>query len=53
MLGEQPTFEPCREVRAALSREVEKLDDKLRDLGESRQIVSSYLQSLEPARDTP
>jgi DNA-binding transcriptional MerR regulator len=53
MLGEQPTFEPCREVRAALSREVEKLDDKLRDLGESRQIVSSYLQSLESARDAP
>ncbi|KLD74856.1 MerR family transcriptional regulator [Xanthomonas hyacinthi] len=46
MLGDQPTFAPCREVRAALHREVEKLDEKLRGLSESRKIVKSYLHGL-------
>jgi len=48
MSGDQPTFEPCSEVRAALHREAEKLDEKLRDLRESRQIVQGYLRSLTP-----
>ncbi|WP_438391773.1 MerR family transcriptional regulator [Caballeronia sp. DA-9] len=48
MLDEPPRFEPCGAVRAALQQEVDKLDDKLRDLGESRQLVSGYLHSLEP-----
>jgi len=46
MFGEQPRFKPCNAVRAALRREVERLDSKLRDLGESRQLVASYLEGL-------
>ncbi|KVS41305.1 MerR family transcriptional regulator [Burkholderia vietnamiensis] len=48
MLGDQPIFEPCREVRTALHREVETLDEKLRDLSESRKIIKSYLHGLAP-----
>lgn len=48
ILDNQPRFEPCKEVRAALRQEVEKLDEKLRDLGESRQIVASFLSGVEP-----
>ncbi|PWC18869.1 MerR family transcriptional regulator [Brenneria corticis] len=47
ILDNQPRFEPCKEVRAALRQEVEKLDEKLRDLGESRQIVASFLNGVE------
>lgn len=47
ILDNQPRFEPCKEVRAALRQEVEKLDEKLRDLGESRQIVASFLSGVE------
>lgn len=47
ILDNQPRFEPCKEVRAALRREVEKMDEKLRDLGESRQIVANFLNGVE------
>lgn len=47
ILDNQPRFEPCKEVRAALRQEVEKLDERLRDLGESRTIVASFLNSVE------
>ncbi|ATE58737.1 MerR family transcriptional regulator [Thauera sinica] len=49
MRGDQPAFEPCQEVRDALRQEVEKLDEKLRDLTESRRIVASYLDGLKTA----
>lgn len=47
ILDNQPRFEPCQQVRAALRQEVEKLDERLRDLGESRQIVASFLNGVE------
>lgn len=47
ILDNQPRFEPCPEVRAALREEVGKLDEKLRDLSESRRIVASFLNDVE------
>lgn len=46
VLGIKPVFHPCAEARAALQREVEKLDVKLRDLGESRRVVASLLNAI-------
>ncbi|TCL03131.1 MerR family transcriptional regulator [Sodalis ligni] len=42
-----PRFEPCREVRAALRYEVDKLDEKLHNLEESRKIVAGFLNDVE------
>ncbi|WP_110650367.1 MerR family transcriptional regulator [Salinicola peritrichatus] len=50
ILDNQPRFHPCREVRAALRREVEKLDEKLHDLGESRRIVAGFLDGVDGDR---
>lgn len=50
MLDNQPRFEPCMEVRAALRQEVDKLDERLRDLRESRKIVTSFLDGVEAER---
>ncbi|MFC3285977.1 MerR family transcriptional regulator [Litchfieldella rifensis] len=47
ILDDQPIFDPCLEVREALHKEVENLDRKLRDLKESRKIISGYLRSLD------
>ncbi|EPC02632.1 hypothetical protein L861_09825 [Litchfieldella anticariensis FP35 = DSM 16096] len=47
ILDDQPIFDPCLEVRAALHKEVENLDRKLRDLKESRKIIAGYLRSLD------
>ncbi|WP_353191176.1 MerR family transcriptional regulator [Pandoraea pnomenusa] len=44
------TFQPCDDVREVLRREIDKLDAKLRDLGESRQIVASFLSGIEAAQ---
>ncbi len=49
ILDNQPRFVPCREVRAALRQEVEKLDEKLHNLAESRKIVASFLDGVEVA----
>ncbi|NDL63007.1 MerR family transcriptional regulator [Acerihabitans arboris] len=49
ILDNQPRFVPCNEVRAALRREVEKMDERLRDLGESRLIVAGFLDGVEAA----
>ncbi len=46
MRGDQPAFEPCQEIVDALRHEIEILDEKLRDLGESRSIVAGYLDGL-------
>lgn len=40
-------FDACDEIRATLHHEIDKLDDKLRGLAESRRIVASYLEGLE------
>lgn len=42
-------FMPCDEIRATLHQEVEKLDEKLRGLRESRRIVASFLKGLDAA----
>ncbi|OEZ62516.1 MerR family transcriptional regulator [Duganella sp. HH105] len=46
VLGIKPVFHPCAQARAALQHEVEKLDVKLRDLGESRRVVASLLNAI-------
>lgn len=47
MIDGQPAFEPCQDVRDALRHEVRKLDEKLRDLGQSRRIVANFLRAVE------
>jgi DNA-binding transcriptional MerR regulator len=47
VLGAKPVFHPCAAARAALRREVEKLDVKLHDLGESRRVVASLLHAVD------
>ncbi|MGK8206300.1 MerR family transcriptional regulator [Burkholderia cenocepacia] len=47
VLGVKPVFHPCAEARAALRREAEKLDVKLRALGESRRVVASLLRAVD------
>ncbi|MGF6959922.1 MerR family transcriptional regulator [Paraburkholderia youngii] len=47
VLGAKPVFHPCAEARAALRREVEKLDVKMRDLGESRRVVASLIKAID------
>jgi len=48
--GDGAAFQPCDDVRDILRGEVEKLDAKLRDLGESRHIVASFLSDIEPTQ---
>ncbi len=40
------SFQACDEIREALRHELTSLDRKLADLGESRRIVASYLDTL-------
>ncbi|CAN7390581.1 MerR family transcriptional regulator [Trinickia sp. LjRoot230] len=47
VLGTKPVFHPCAEARSALRREVEKLDAKLRHLGESRRVIASLLRAID------
>src|SRR4051812_19175218 len=41
--GNRPHFTPCAELRAILQQEVETLDSRIRELGESRRILAGYL----------
>lgn len=55
ILDDQPIFDPCLEVSETLHKEVEKLDQKILNLKESRKIISGYLRSLDqrsPAAST-
>jgi DNA-binding transcriptional MerR regulator len=47
VLGAKSVFHPCADARAALRREVEKLDAKLHDLGESRRVIESLLHAID------
>ena len=47
MRPDQAGFERCDEVRDALRRELDKLDQKLHELGESRSIVARFLESID------
>jgi len=52
MLDNEPHFAPCKAVQAALRKEVEKLDDKLRELNHSRKIIASFLDRVEAEADS-
>jgi DNA-binding transcriptional MerR regulator len=47
VLGEKPVFHPCVEARALLRGEVEKLDVRLRELSETREVVARLLNSVD------
>ncbi|MGU7842433.1 MerR family transcriptional regulator [Burkholderia sp. AW33-5] len=47
VLGEKPVFHPCAQGRALLRSEVEKLDVKLRELSETREVVVSLLKAID------
>jgi DNA-binding transcriptional MerR regulator len=47
VLGEKPVFHPCVEARALLRGEVEKLDVRLRELSETREIVARLLNAVD------
>jgi DNA-binding transcriptional MerR regulator len=50
--GAESVFTPCGRVRDTLTQELRALDEKLRDLGESRRLVAQYLQGLAADRRT-
>ncbi|SFC54170.1 DNA-binding transcriptional regulator, MerR family [Microbulbifer thermotolerans] len=45
-----PQFVGCPEVRATLQKELEKLDLKLKELNDSRNLVAGFLQELIPEK---
>ena len=47
VLGEKPMFHPCVQARALLRGEVEKLDVRLRELSETREIVARLLNAVD------
>jgi DNA-binding transcriptional MerR regulator len=47
VLGEKPVFHPCVEARALLRGEVEKLDVRLRELSETREVVARLLNAVD------
>jgi len=47
MLDNQPHFYPCQAVQAALRKELSQLDEKLRELSQSREIVVCFLDSTD------
>ncbi len=46
MTDEPAVFDDCEDIRATLAEELQRLDDKLRDLNASRDIVAQYLAGL-------
>jgi len=46
MLDNEPLFYPCPAVQAALRKELSKLDEKLRELSHSREIIACFLHSI-------
>ncbi|WP_233837264.1 hypothetical protein [Paraburkholderia sp. ZP32-5] len=47
VLGEKPVFHPCVQARALLRGEVEKLDVRLRELSETREVVVRLLSAVD------
>lgn len=47
VLGEKPVFHPCVQARALLRGEVEKLDVRLRELSETREVVVRLLNAID------
>ncbi|QLE98440.1 MerR family transcriptional regulator [Neptunomonas phycophila] len=43
-----PKFVGCPEVKATLQKELEKLDIKLKELNDSRNVVAGFLEELIP-----
>ena len=48
IISPEPRFDPCENLRARLSGELEKLDRKLEDIGRSRDLIAGYIDSLGP-----
>lgn len=47
VIGDEPAaFEACDEIREILTRELQQLETKLRELTVSRNMVASYLATL-------
>ncbi|PTQ99154.1 DNA-binding transcriptional MerR regulator [Paraburkholderia sp. GV068] len=53
VLGEKPVFHPCVEARALLRGEIEKLDARLRELGETREVVVRLLNAVNTNETLP
>lgn len=53
VLGEKPVFHPCVHARALLHGEVEKLDVRLRELGETREVVMRLLNAIDSNETLP
>lgn len=53
VLGEKPVFHPCVQARALLRGEVEKLDIRLRELSETREVVVRLLNAVDTNETLP
>ena len=53
VLGEKPVFHPCDQARALLRGEVEKLDVRLRELSETREVVVRLLNAIDANETLP
>lgn len=53
VLGEKPVFHPCVQARALLRGEVEKLDIRLRELSETREVVVRLLSAVDTNETLP
>lgn len=53
VLGEKPVFHPCVQARALLRGEVEKLDIRLRELSETREVVARLLNAVDTNETLP
>ncbi|WP_035515375.1 MerR family transcriptional regulator [Paraburkholderia nodosa] len=53
VLGEKPVFHPCVQARALLRGEVEKLDVRLRELSETREVVVRLLNAIDTNETLP
>ncbi|MEZ2311988.1 MerR family transcriptional regulator [Paraburkholderia sp. RCC_158] len=53
VLGDKPMFHPCAEARALLRGEVEKLDVRLHELSETREVVVRLLNAIDTNEPLP
>lgn len=48
VLSDRPDFEPCAEVLATLGRELGGIEERIKCLQSSREILANYLRDLGP-----
>ncbi|MDQ0621625.1 MerR family transcriptional regulator [Paraburkholderia graminis] len=53
VLGDKPMFHPCAEARSLLRGEVEKLDVRLHELSETREVVVRLLNAIDTNEPLP